>query len=108
MIKIPDAASLSALRCLQTSLGRRCGGSTGTNFIAALHLAREMHEAGRQGSIVTVLCDSGERYTQTYYNDDWLAERGFKDIGRLRSEEHTSELQSLMRTSYDVFCLKKK
>src|SRR3546814_2399848 len=28
--------------------------------------------------------------------------------GRLRSEEHTSELQSLMRTSYAVFCLKKK
>src|SRR3546814_4698883 len=25
-----------------------------------------------------------------------------------RSEEHTSELQSLMRSSYDVFCLKKK
>src|SRR3546814_1345381 len=28
--------------------------------------------------------------------------------GALRSEEHTSELQSLMRTSYAVFCLKKK
>src|SRR3546814_9484043 len=28
--------------------------------------------------------------------------------GRTRSEEHTSELQSLMRTSYAVFCLKKK
>src|SRR3546814_3632328 len=28
--------------------------------------------------------------------------------GRARSEEHTSELQSLMRTSYAVFCLKKK
>src|SRR3546814_7923783 len=27
---------------------------------------------------------------------------------RLRSEEHTSELQSLMRHSYAVFCLKKK
>src|SRR3546814_1331453 len=27
---------------------------------------------------------------------------------RLRSEEHTSELQSLMRISYDVFCLKNK
>src|SRR3546814_1170894 len=27
---------------------------------------------------------------------------------QLRSEEHTSELQSLMRTSYAVFCLKKK
>src|SRR3546814_6394604 len=29
-------------------------------------------------------------------------------IGALRSEEHTSELQSLMRNSYAVFCLKKK
>src|SRR3546814_10433896 len=29
-------------------------------------------------------------------------------IMRKRSEEHTSELQSLMRISYDVFCLKKK
>src|SRR3546814_6366329 len=28
--------------------------------------------------------------------------------GTVRSEEHTSELQSLMRISYDVFCLKKK
>src|SRR3546814_4006456 len=30
------------------------------------------------------------------------------DIGGYRSEEHTSELQSLMRISYAVFCLKKK
>src|SRR3546814_9961042 len=29
-------------------------------------------------------------------------------VGRKRSEEHTSELQSLMRISYAVFCLKKK
>src|SRR3546814_9805427 len=30
------------------------------------------------------------------------------DFGAVRSEEHTSELQSLMRSSYAVFCLKKK
>src|SRR3546814_8964181 len=30
------------------------------------------------------------------------------DLGHPRSEEHTSELQSLMRNSYAVFCLKKK
>src|SRR3546814_1824575 len=30
------------------------------------------------------------------------------ELAKLRSEEHTSELQSLMRTSYAVFCLKKK
>src|SRR3546814_1204933 len=35
-----------------------------------------------------------------------LEQRGL--ISSDRSEEHTSELQSLMRTSYDVFCLKKK
>src|SRR3546814_3545484 len=38
---------------------------------------------------------------------------GHRNIGAVavcvfRSEEHTSELQSLMRTSYAVFCLKKK
>src|SRR3546814_3987936 len=40
--------------------------------------------------------------------DDWV-ERRVADIDALdRSEEHTSELQSLMRISYAVFCLKKK
>src|SRR3546814_1006621 len=34
--------------------------------------------------------------------------RGHGPAGRPRSDEHTSELQSLMRTSYAVFCLKKK
>src|SRR3546814_4753171 len=36
------------------------------------------------------------------------AQRLAKGIGHGRSEEHTSELQSLMRNSYAVFCLKKK
>src|SRR3546814_1126806 len=34
--------------------------------------------------------------------------RGFEVVETYRSEEHTSELQSLMRISYAVFCLKKK
>src|SRR3546814_7233895 len=33
---------------------------------------------------------------------------GLAHLGAVRSEEHTSELQSLMRISYAVFCLKKK
>src|SRR3546814_4524415 len=37
-----------------------------------------------------------------------LAQRGLRARQVARSEEHTSELQSLMRTSYAVFCLKKK
>src|SRR3546814_7546720 len=41
----------------------------------------------------------------------WRPQRGFLVLTiqpRIRSEEHTSELQSLMRISYAVFCLKKK
>src|SRR3546814_10291516 len=38
------------------------------------------------------------------YQQRWLRRRHM----RYRSEEHTSELQSLMRISYAVFCLKKK
>src|SRR3546814_10888321 len=46
-----------------------------------------------------------------YPLDAYLADaRGWdvRGIVHIRSEEHTSELQSLMRTSYAVFCLKKK
>src|SRR3546814_10724235 len=38
---------------------------------------------------------------------DGNVERAASDAARARSEEHTSELQSLMRISYAVFCLKK-
>src|SRR3546814_2672364 len=40
--------------------------------------------------------------------DDTEAPSVGGEVVRLRSEEHTSELQSLMRISYAVFCLKKK
>src|SRR3546814_1059124 len=40
--------------------------------------------------------------------DSLMAENTFWAASRSRSEEHTSELQSLMRISYAVFCLKKK
>src|SRR3546814_7006882 len=51
-------------------------------------------------------------HTSTLLHDDVVDEsdlrRGRKTANALRSEEHTSELQSLMRISYAVFCLKKK
>src|SRR3546814_3111054 len=46
-----------------------------------------------------------------FMRDNWLSNRIFQsydDIVDHRSDEHTSELQSLMRISYAVFCLKKK
>src|SRR3546814_10333798 len=50
--------------------------------------------------------DAGELRVSTGVALMWRAPVG--PISISRSEEHTSELQSLMRISYDVFCLKKK
>lgn len=74
MIKVPDAASLAAMHVLSERLGRRVGGSTGTNFHGVCQLASEMMTAGKTGSIVSIICDGGERYATTYYSPEWLAE----------------------------------
>jgi cysteine synthase A len=76
MVCVPDAASLAAMRHLERMTGRRAGGSTGTNLWGAFGLVAEMLAAGRTGSVVTLLCDGGERYACTYYDDDWVAGQG--------------------------------
>jgi len=72
MEEVADQDSIAAMRALSLLLGRRVGPSTGTNFVAMLRLAREMRETGQQGSILSLLCDAGERYLDTYYNDAWV------------------------------------
>src|SRR3546814_1909927 len=55
--------------------------------------------------------DEAERERLKQVVSDCVEKEGIKEAGGFilrRSEEHTSELQSLMRTSYAVFCLKKK
>lgn len=73
MLRVADADSMGALRVLEKLLGRRCGGSTGTNFVGALTLMAEMKAAGDKGPVVTLICDGGDRYAGTYYDDAWLA-----------------------------------
>ncbi|MBU3059143.1 PLP-dependent cysteine synthase family protein [Pseudomonas indica] len=77
MCKVPDALSLAAMHYLARRLGRRVGGSSGTNLIGALLAAQRMVAAGERGSVVAILCDSGERYATTYYDPSWLAAQGF-------------------------------
>src|SRR5690606_34902270 len=76
MVRVPDAASIAAMRHLYEVTGRRAGGSTGTNLWAALGLAGELRAAGVHGSIVTLICDGGDRYATTYYDDAWVADQG--------------------------------
>lgn len=72
MMRVPDAASVATMQWLETILGRKVGASTGTNMWGALQMAVRMRDEGRSGSIVTLLCDSGERYLETYYNPEWV------------------------------------
>ena len=78
MVKVPDVWSLAAMHSLSVRLGRRVGGSTGTNLVAALACARSMVARGESGAIVTLLCDAGERYRHTYFDDAWLAAQGLE------------------------------
>ena len=84
MICVPDAGSLAAMRAASAELGRRVGGSTGTNLWGAFSLVAEMRARGERGSIVTLLCDGGERYANSYYDDAWVAGQGL-DLGPYRA-----------------------
>ncbi|VFS90046.1 cysteine synthase A [Kluyvera cryocrescens] len=53
-------------------MAARSAHRTGTNMWGALQLAAQMRAEGKTGSIVTLLCDSGERYLDTYYNPQWV------------------------------------
>lgn len=89
MMRVPDAASIATIHWLQKILGRKVGASTGTNMWGALTLARQMRDRGEQGAIVTLLCDSGERYLDTYYDADWVK----KNIGDL--SQYTQQLEAM-------------
>ena len=72
-IRVADADSFAAARFLERVLGRRVGPSTGTALIACANCLSDMRGAGERGAVVTLLCDGGERYLGTCYDDDWLS-----------------------------------
>lgn len=76
MLRIPDPLSLAAMRFVSDTLGRKVGGSTGTNFVGVLWLLEQMKRRGQKGSIVTILCDGGDRYAHSYYQPNWYVENG--------------------------------
>ena len=71
--RIPDAEALPIIFDLLTDEGLCMGGSTGINIAGAIRMAREM---GPGHTIVTVLCDYGNRYQSKIYNPDFLREKG--------------------------------
>lgn len=91
MIKVPDAASFATIHFLEKVLNRKCGGSTGTNVYAAFQLLSELAAREHQGSIVSMICDSGERYLDSYYDQSWLNAKGLDLTPYHRQLEHFYE-----------------
>ncbi|WP_366556158.1 pyridoxal-phosphate dependent enzyme [Aquibaculum sediminis] len=81
---IPDKEALLTARELLAKEGILGGSSTGTLLAAALRYCREQTEPKR---VVTLVCDSGNKYLSKMYNDYWMLDQGFLErpvVGDLR------------------------
>src|SRR3546814_9767925 len=91
-------------RSIAYGIARACkqqGAELAFTYVGERFKERVTEFAQELGSNIVISCDVAE---------DQQIENAFKELQDHwdRSEEHTSELQSLMRISYDVFCLKKQ
>ncbi|MEP6341932.1 MAG: cysteine synthase A [Maricaulaceae bacterium] len=71
--QISDKEALEIIFALNQLEGICLGGSSGINIAGAIHLAREL---GPGHTIVTILCDYGQRYQSKVYNPTFLREKG--------------------------------
>ena len=81
--RIPDAEALEVLFKLAEDEGLVLGGSSGINVAGAMRMARDMGPGKR---IVTMLCDSGNRYQTKLYNPEFLREKGLPVPAWLEAE----------------------
>lgn len=72
IINITDRESFEFARQLSRVEGIFCGGSTGTNFAAALKVAKGLDE---NGLVVFIVCDTGEHYLTKFHSDEWMKEK---------------------------------
>ncbi|MCP5463784.1 MAG: PLP-dependent cysteine synthase family protein [Deltaproteobacteria bacterium] len=78
MIRVPNKATYACMHVLEELIGKKCGGSTGTIFYGSLKLMQEMKTKKQKGSVVMMICDAGDLYLDTYYNNEWLKKNGIK------------------------------
>jgi cystathionine beta-synthase len=79
-IWVTDKDAMLMVRRLAREEGLFAGGSTGVNIVSALEVARRLDDP--KALVVTVLCDTGERYLSKVYNDEWLRENQILDDER--------------------------
>ncbi len=82
---VSDRTAMLMTRRLAREEGILVGGSSGVNVALALDVAREIDDP--KGLIVTVLCDTGERYLSKVFNDEWMRENQLLDSPRTTVEQ---------------------
>jgi cysteine synthase A len=71
-LQIPDEEALPIIFDLIKTQGLVLGGSSGINIAAAMRVARDL---GPGHTVVTILCDGGQRYQSKLFNPDFLREK---------------------------------
>ena len=71
-LEVSDQDAMLMARRLAREEGLFVGGSTGLNVVSALDVARRVNDPA--ALVVTILCDTGERYLSKVFNDEWLRE----------------------------------
>ncbi|QQS39633.1 MAG: pyridoxal-phosphate dependent enzyme [Acidobacteriota bacterium] len=71
IINVTDRDSFELARQLGRVEGIFCGGSTGTNFAAAVQVAKRSDDA----VVVFIVCDTGEHYLTKFHSDEWMKEK---------------------------------
>src|SRR3546814_8070590 len=105
---------ISQLRERNTERSRIGSSSVSSQIISAISAtaatiaAQTMKEDENQSSSRPLSTITWKAHTKTVRSSSPTTSIRLRSIGVSRSEEHTSELQSLMRISYAVFCLTKK
>jgi cystathionine beta-synthase len=83
--QVSDRTSLMMTRRLAREEGILSGGSTGLNVALALDIARELDDP--EALIVTILCDTGERYLSKVFSDEWMQENQLLEAPRTTVEQ---------------------
>jgi cystathionine beta-synthase len=83
--QVPDRTSFTMARRLAREEGILVGGSAGLNVYLALEVAREVDRA--DALVVTILCDTGERYLSKVFNDEWMQENQMLEAPRTTVEQ---------------------
>ena len=83
-IQVSDADAFATARMVARRTGLMIGGSAGGAICVAL---RQLAALPAKSTVVTLVCDAGEKYLDTVFDDEWMRERGLLDPATDRAVE---------------------